>query len=105
MAVPSAIAAQIAALSTQFDAATPMASATRAEVYGLQQASSALVGVLDAAISADNAPIDGFTEPTDPNAVPASVLSLLSTMQEQSSLCEARGLIGRVASNLAQQVY
>lgn len=105
MAVPPAIAAQVAALSTAFNAATPMASATRAQVYGLQQQSTALVGAIDAAISADDAPIDGFTEPMDPNAVPGAVLGLLDTMQEQASLTEMRGLIGRVASNFAQQVY
>lgn len=105
MAVPATIKAQVQAVSDAFDAATPLASATRTALFGLKQSSVTLVATIDAAIAADNAPIDGFTQPADPNAGPAAVTALLSTMQEQSSLCELRGLIGRVASNFAQQVY
>jgi hypothetical protein len=105
MAVPSAINAQTVALQTAYQAAQPLATASKAQIYGLQQGSVALVQAVDIAILADTPSIDGFAQPVNVQALPGAVTGLLSTMQEQASLTELRGYVGRVASNLAQQVY
>ena len=104
MPIPAQITTDLNNLSTAFNAATPVATAGKVVVIGLQQQADALVSEIDASENLLNAAIDGFVEPTNLPSVAAAVVNHLQNVVDQSNLAEMRGLVGRVASNLNQVV-
>ena len=102
MAIPASIQAQIAALSTAFNAATPLAGAPRASVKALQVNAGALVAAVDSALLSAAGALDTFAPASDVSATVDELAALLVAAQNQSDLAALRGVVGRIASNLDQ---
>ena len=102
MAIPSALQAEIAALTAAFSAASPLPQAPRASITALQINAAQLVSDVDAALAGAAGALDTFSAPPLPDAMAAGLTALCAASQNQTDLADLRGLAGRVASNLDQ---
>lgn len=102
MTVPAAITSELAALQAQVAAAAPLTSASAATVLALQLNAAQLVTDVDAALAGAAGQLDTWIAPADPDQIVAGVTALVDSVEDQSSLADTRGLVGRVAANLEQ---
>lgn len=102
MTIPASIQAEIAAITTAFQAASPLKQAPRAAVRALQINAAQIVADVDISLAASAGALDAFSAPVMPDAIAAGVSALLTASQNQTDLADLRGLAGRVASNLNQ---
>ena len=102
MPISADLQAKVAALNTAFLAASPVEQSPRAAVTALQINAAHLVSDVDSALAGAAGGLDAFAAPSDPVAIATGLSGLLTASQNQTDLADLRGLIGRVASNLAQ---
>lgn len=102
MTLPANISSEISVLQTQVTANAPLASAPRAAILAMQLNADELVADTDTALVAAAGALDTWQAPTDPAAIICGILGLEADAENQTSLADCRGVVGRVASNLNQ---
>lgn len=100
MSSSAAVRASLAGLQAAFAAAEPLAQAPPLVYAGVRDKARDLVATLDAAVHASDAVIDAFTLPVSIPAMPAALLALHQQCAAESTLCNLRGVIGRVRTNI-----
>jgi hypothetical protein len=100
--IPAIVTTELADLQTQVAAAAPLTSASRATVTALQLNAAQLIADIDAAVVTTAGQLDSWVATTEPNAIVAGVISLLTSATDQSALANMRGYVGRSTSNLDQ---
>lgn len=96
------IIADVTSLQVNVAAAAPLGAQTQIAIEALQSQGSSLLQEVDAAIVATGGPLDA-SDPTGFAGDMVAVLSGLATASEdQTTLTDMRGLVGRAMFNLAQ---
>ena len=95
----------IKALNVTLTAAQPVDSAPRSTITALQSQTAMTIASIDADILQGVTALDNIV-PTGsmPDVMALMVTSAVAATAEHSSMADARGLVGRVASNLSQIV-
>lgn len=104
MAIPQSIVGELQFLQNQLKNSQPLTDQTNATIIALQLNAASLVVDLDIAENNAAGQLDTWVQPQDPFALITSFDNLLISAQDQTSICDIRSLIGRVASNLDQLV-
>lgn len=102
MTIPASILGDLEALNTAYVAAAPLANATPQTIQLLALQADAVVADLDAAVGPAAGGLDAFVAPVMPAPLANAVLAVLDESTTQCALTDIRGVIGRLASNLAQ---
>lgn len=95
-----AVTKGVAGLQAAFAVARPLAQAPPLVFAGVRDAARDLVATIDVAVLEADAAINDFTLPAPIPAMPAALRALLAQCAEDSALCDLRGLIGRVRTNI-----
>lgn len=101
MPFPSNIQAEVTALSTAFAAASPLSTASSAEIGALTTQVITLVNDATTALTLAAGDLDTFTADAVPADMAADVLELLDASTTQTALADLIGFAGRIAYNLA----
>ena len=102
MTVPANITTELASLQAQIASAAPLANASRATVIAIQLNAAQLTSDLEAAETATAGLLDSWSTPADPTLIASGILGLLESSQDQSSVVNMRGYVGRATTNLDQ---
>jgi hypothetical protein len=104
MSVPATITAELTALQAQVTAAAPLASAAPATIAAIQLNAEQLVSDIGSALTTAAGALDTWTTPTDPNAIAAGIEALKCSAEDQATLANMAGYVGRATKNLDQLV-
>jgi hypothetical protein len=102
--IPQSIIGSLQFLQNQYNNAQPLTDQSRPTIVALQLNADNLIVNLDLAEIVAAGQLDTWTSSTDPFSLIASLQGLLVSAQDQTSICDIRSFIGRVASNLDQLV-
>lgn len=102
MTIPVGLEARVAALATAVTAAAPLASASRILVSVLQQQGAAALSDIETALAASAGNLDAGDPTGFPGDLVNDLLALSSASDDQTTLADMRGLVGRAMFNLAQ---
>jgi hypothetical protein len=101
----SVASASVSALSAAIAAAQPIDKAGTNTLNALQLQAAACVALIDADIAANAVQLDSIDlSAMMPDAAATALSTLVGWANEQSAMVHARGLIGRVTSNIDQLV-
>lgn len=101
MAVPANIAALVSSLNGAIGAAAPLADAQPSTLTVLATQAETLATTIESELSGSDEALDGWLAGSTPVSMIAGVQAALSAADEQLSLADLSGYIGRVAANLA----
>jgi hypothetical protein len=104
MTVPANIAADLTGLQAAYNAAAPLTLAPATTIAGLALQAESAANDIDAAVLLNAGALDNFSPPAMAPAIATAVVALLTAAQTQSALTDVRGVVGRIATTLAQAV-
>jgi hypothetical protein len=104
MPFPANIATEVAALNTAINAALPLESALPGTIAVLANQADTLVNDIDTALAEAAGTLDTFTAPVMAPAIVLAFQAVVGSGFEQLALCDLAGPVGRVATNLANEV-
>lgn len=102
--IPAAVSTALTSFQTAVAAYKPIASATPYQVAVLVQQGQAVVALIDEALAAAGAPLDAADPSGHPLALIADLEGRLAAVDDQITLSDLRGFVGRAVFNLAQGV-
>jgi len=104
MTIPANITSELTALQAQLAAAEPLSTASSPTIVALQLNTENFLDDVGAALDAASGTLDTWTAPVDPVSIVNGVLGLLSSAQDQNTLANIQGYVGRANANIDQLV-
>lgn len=102
MSIPANIVSELQFLEAQVAANKPLVNATPATKEAMKLNAAQLVSDIQTALTASPSILDTWIAATDPAAIVIGFDVMVTTAQDQSTLSQLRGVVGRAASNLDQ---
>jgi hypothetical protein len=103
MTIAPAITTALTSLENQVTAASPLAQASAPTILALQLNAQALTGQIEQAQYDAAGQLDTWTDTSQaPEMMIQGVVNAYNSANDESSLAELRGIVGRVTSNLDQ---
>ena len=95
MSIPAKITAELTALQAQLTAAEPIQSASQPTVVAIQLNAEQLLTDIGIALTAAAGSLDTWVAPVDPQQIVNGILGLGASADDQSSLADSVGYVGR----------
>lgn len=97
MSIPANIISETQFLQQQVLANSPIEQADVATVRAMELNANNLVNDLGTAVTNAAGQLDTWVQPTDPGAIATGILGLLENSQDQLTLTDMRGVVGRAS--------
>ena len=102
MAVPANVTSELAFIQNQVQSAQPLANASSATVTAMILNAEQLVGDIDAAVTSTAGQLDTWVAPVPVMQIISGIEGIVINAEDQASLTDMRGLVGRATSALNQ---
>jgi len=104
MSIPANIKSELTALQAQLAAATPLSSASGPAIVALQLNTAQFLSDANTALTNAAGVLDTWNATTDPAAIVTGFLGLVVNSEDQNTLCNIAGYVGRADTNIDQLV-